>query len=499
MAASDYEFDTDQWWASYLAEKLGDDFERLEELKSCRDGTRQMPEFATGQSMVNYPHLLRISRLTFGDQIVGALSSRNRPLGFRTASADDQTGDPIAAAIWKRSHMGTQFSTLNTTKNTYGRGYITVIEPDTDGEGQYPMFVVTTPWQTAVYVDPMRPWMVQAAITVGYNPLTDMDTIMLMRPGGGGEQKAYYREYTRLADGRSSIPLDGQKWVPDLADFDEGPVKRYRNITQVPVSEFSTEDGFGIFEKHIDTLDRINHTILQRVVITVMQAFRQRAIDGDFDEVYPEDHERAGEKIDWQELFKAGPDALWFLPKDAKMWESAMADIRPIIAAVESDLKHLAAATSTPLYVLSPEAANGSAQGASLARETHTLKAEALRQRDADSLSRALAIAFEAMGDDARAVEESITVIWENTAMVSLAERALAAKDAKQAGASQQMVNEKYMGLTPEEMERERLALDDESFSQGIAQAAPPRPTGSQARPTPAPVTPPPAEADEAL
>lgn len=486
MAASDYELDSDEWWASYLCEGMGREFPNLNTLRGYRDGSNVLPEYATGQSLVNYSNLLLLSRLNFAEQIVSAMSSRERPFGFRTASEDDKHGDTVASGIWRRSHMATQFSTLLGMKNTYGKAYLTVIENEADGDDLLPFMSVTSPWQTAVYTDPLRPWIVLAAVTVGFNPVTNLDTILLMRPAtGGGEGKAYYVEYTRETEGQSLIPNDGTEWFPDLAEFTANGKKQYRNLTRVPVVPFTTDDGYGIFEKHIATLDRINHTILQRVVITVMQAFRQRAIDGDFDETYPEGHERAGEAIDWQELFKAGPDALWFLPPGAKMWESAMADIRPIIDAINSDLKHLAAATSTPLYVLSPEAANGSAQGASLARETHALKAEALRARDADSLARALSLAFEAMADEARMVEESISVMWEHTDLVDLASQALAAKDAKAAGASQQMVNERYFAMNPDELEREALARDDEAMSAGLAAtpapAAPATPTGSAA------------------
>lgn len=487
MAASDFELDTDEWWASYLCEGMGKDFFRLSTLRGYRDGTNVLPEYATGQSLTNYSNLLLLSRLNFAEQIVSAMSSRERPFGFRTASEDDQSGDQEASKVWRGSHMATQFSTLLGAKNTYGTAFITVIENEAEGEGLYPFFSVTSPWQTAVYRDPLRPWVILAAVTIGFNPVTNMDTIVLMRPAkGGGEGKAYYKEFTREVDGQSLIPNDGSEWTPDLNEFEAGPVKSYRNLTRVPVVPFTTDDGFGIFEKHTATLDRINHTILQRVVITVMQAFRQRAIDGDFDETYPEGHERAGEPVDWQEQFKAGPDALWLLPAGAKMWESGMADIRPIIDAVNTDLKHLAAATSTPLYVLSPEAANGSAQGASLARETHALKAEALRARDADSLARALSLAFEAMADETRVAEDQITVMWEHTDLVDLASQALAAKDAKAAGASQQMVNERYFAMNPDALEREKQARDDEAMSAGLAVTPSPAQAAPVARTAPA-------------
>ena len=67
--------------------------------------------------------------------------------------------------------------------------------------------------------------------------------------------------------------------------------------------------------------------------------------------------------------------------------------------------------------------------------------------------------------------EEQISVMWEHTDLVDLASQALAAKDAKAAGASQQMVNERYFAMNPDALEREKQARDDEAMSAGLASA----------------------------
>jgi hypothetical protein len=81
-------------------------------------------------------------------------------------------------------------------------------------------------------------------------------------------------------------------------------------------------NGVGEFEPHLDVLDRINHMILQRMVIATMQAFRQRAIKGDTEDMPDKDPE-TGEEIDYDDIFAADPGALWRLPKVRDMWESA--------------------------------------------------------------------------------------------------------------------------------------------------------------------------------
>src|SRR5690606_20613755 len=113
--------------------------------------------------------------------------------------------------------------------------------------------------------------------------------------------------------------------------------------------------GLGEYENHTDSIDRITEDILQRLTITAMQAFRQRAItpgDGKpLPENYPADHPTSpGEPINYDEIFKGGPAALWFLPEGAKIWESTATDINGLINAEDKDIEHLAAVTGTPLF-----------------------------------------------------------------------------------------------------------------------------------------------------
>jgi hypothetical protein len=110
----------------------------------------------------------------------------------------------------------------------------------------------------------------------------------------------------------------------------------------VPVVRFRNRDGVSEFERHIDVLDRINRSLLRGLVVMTYQAFKQRAVSGDL----PERRERRQDQL--QDLLKAGPDALWLLPPDAKIWESGQVDMNPIISFAKNDVLFLAAVTRTP-------------------------------------------------------------------------------------------------------------------------------------------------------
>jgi hypothetical protein len=138
-----------------------------------------------------------------------------------------------------------------------------------------------------------------------------------------------------------------------------------------PVVVFENEDGLAEFEPHIPLLDRINQQILQRMTIATIQAFKQRAMKG-----LPKTDPKTGELINYDDVFTADPGAIWNIPASVEIWESGQVDLGPILLAIRDDVKDLAATSGTPLYSITPDAANGSAEGASLQRETLTFKVE---------------------------------------------------------------------------------------------------------------------------
>jgi hypothetical protein len=225
-------------------------------------------------------------------------------------------------------------------------------------------------------------------------------------------------------------------------------------IPTVPVIRFRNLNGRGEFEKHMDVLDRINTMVLQRIVIAVMQAFRQRAVVGSL----PQTDEQ-GEAIDYSQLFVADAGALWELPDGVEMWESASTDLSPILDSVRHDVMHLAAVTQTPMHMLLPETVQGSAEGASLAREGLVYKVEDRMTRANIGLRNTLSLAFRLAGDEQRAALTEIDTIWAPPERLSMSERASANAQAIDVPWRTRMTE--IMGFPPEvvdRMEGERMA-----------------------------------------
>ena len=88
-----------------------------------------------------------------------------------------------------------------------------------------------------------------------------------------------------------------------------------------------------------------------------------------------------------------------------------MVDLGPIRSAVRDDVTDFAAATRTPLFYITPDAANGSAEGASLSREGLLFKVrDRIREAD-EAVEQVMSLAFAFDGDAERASLVDLEVI----------------------------------------------------------------------------------------
>lgn len=445
---------SDDWYLLTIAESMGKNFERLAILDSYDDGTFVVPVEADASTVDAYRRFAKKARLTFGATIVDQKVSRMNLRGFRTAAEDDVNGDREANRLMRLNNWRAQFRKLQRWKTLYGRSFF-VVGLDEFNE---PFLVARDPWKVGVRMNATRPWVTDAAVIIERNDELELDMLILIRPG-------YMKVYTKAAK-QTTIPQDGTRWSPGL-DWDASSAVQVSWTQQVPVIPFENPDGLGEFERHIDSLDRITEDILERLTITAMQAFRQRAIEtGDtpLPQFYPDDHPtNPGEPIDYDNMYKSGPASLWLLPKGARIWESNPVDMTSLTISEKKDLEHLAGISGTPLYAFSADV-QGSAEGAKLQRETIRSKVLDARELDDGPASRTISVLFEAYGQGDRADMSEITVMWGQIEYVSKADVAEAARAAKQAGLSQRGINEFIFEMSPEELELEAQNLRDEQF-----------------------------------
>lgn len=396
-------------------------------LRLLRDwylGRPPLPAAAAGWTS-GFGEFIEFSRMNYASLVVDPTRHRMKPLGWRTAAQGDDLGDALALQISRANDLAVAFSDCAKDSLSLGDGYMVVGGPP-PGE-RFPLVTAESPLQVITAED-VQSRRTLAGLKVTVDEWTGAHLAFLYLPGR-----------VRVAVENRPASTVGISALTDAAfgagwDWDEaasGPLPDGMG-TVVPVVRFPNRDGVGDFEPHLPTLARINNTILDRVVIGKLQAFRQRAVKN-----LPQTSDGqpaaadGSNVIDYSDVFSADPGAMWQVPEGVEFWESQVADLTGIRGAIKDDVQALAAATHTPLHLITPDAAAGSAEGASLLREEHVFKVEDRRERAQGRLAKVMALCFLAMGERERADVSQIETLWQPAERYSLTEKASAASQLK--------------------------------------------------------------------
>jgi hypothetical protein len=472
------------WWMARLSTQLTSPkrLRRLRKLDRYAHGDPELPQGADNAREA-FAAFQRKARSNFAELIVQAVRERMTLVGFRTGADDDETGDARATGVWQAADMAVVSADVHDLMLSLGEAY--AIAGPIDDDTGVPLVTAESPLQMIGVPDPARPRRLRAALKMFYDDLAEEQLAYLYLPGQVHVAALPGRRTADALD-RFKVRFNPNTWTLDPAR--SGGLGHDR----MPVVPFNSKDGEGEFENHLDLLDRINHQILQRMVIATMQAFRQRAVKG-----LPK-YDEQGVEIDYADVFVADPAAMWQLPEAAEMWESGQIDLTPILSAVKDDVVHLSAVSRTPMHMLQPEGANQSAEGASLAREGLVFKVEDRIDRVSSRWAQVVALMFTILGDTDRANLTGITPLWRPPDRPSLAERADAASKAQDIPWRTRMI--RIWGFTPGEVDRmEAERADDQLLAAQVA-AASPAPSSAAGRttapaalpaPQPAPAEPP--------
>lgn len=415
----------------------------LDTLWSYYVGDPPLPQVADEYKDV-FRDVMRKARSNYAPMSVAAMLDRMELQAISTVVDKDLNGDDLAARIMDESGFSAMFKDL--------LGYLFAM-----GES-YGMVVPGAPTPTIHAIDPRRcvgipdsrnPVRLAAALVKGYDEIAKEEVAHLFLPGQKWE-----------------LTLDGATWkrVRDVPE----EVTGLDALGGIPVVRFENAFGLGEYEPHIDLLDRINDTTLQRIVGFWYQALRQRALKGDPDDgedEYGEDYTPSADDVtaELRRSLKAGPGSLWMIPKDFEIWESQQSDFGPFINAKRDDVKEFAAVTSTPLHLITPDAANGSAEGAGLMRESATAKVRDRRARITPALKLLWRIAFSLAGESNRG--EVLQLHWGPIEFRTLAEMASASSQA-QGSLSVEKIGQKIWQMTPDEIDENiaQMALPARKF-----------------------------------
>ena len=451
LVPGDDEPDGDGLVLTRLATRLQNRIPDLCTLKTFYDGREQVPlqsvpKSATSTASAIYRRFVDICPLNLAHTIVDAVVTSQHPTGFRLV-ADKTMRSTEADDMWDKCGMDVRALNMFMDASLYGAAYAMVFS-----KGSPSYIQRLSPWTTEISDDK------DSAIVYGWSEDEQVERITLyriIRNDDGQIQKVYSRTAKHETKARTlpSDSVDDEDTVYGIANDDsqkrpqlearfdwegassDGDWAFAVKCGCLPIVKMTTPNGKGQFESSLKTLKSIDQQLFQRLFIQEMQAFKQRWVQGDMPEYYQKNdpavkanRAKAGDKIDYSELFEMGPAALWLLPADAKIGESSITDITPIVTAAASDIKHLAGSTGTPLSILSPDTA-GSAEGAKLTTRMLRLKVRDMNMRANDAFVLLLKMALTASGSNAS--EERFETTWEPIDLPTELEMAEAASQVK--------------------------------------------------------------------
>lgn len=440
------------WWLNRLILRLSKQQGRYNLLDAYYRGEPPLPQGAASCKQT-FQEFQRKAQLNLAALVVDSVVDRMRPVGFRTGGDPDPLGDSEAWAMWQANNLDGETPLLLRAKKTMSVAYAIVGGPSSAAGGR-PLITFEDPRQVITEQDPANRRATIAALKVWADDVAMVDRVKLYLPG-----IVHSAKRTRPV-GTSDLAFDPSAWtweddgqkLPQFAK-DVVPVVRFPNRADL------AGNCIGEFEDVIPSLDRIHLTILQRMVVGALQAFRQRAVKGDLPE-----KDEDGEDIDYDAIFEADPGAFWRLPAGVDIWESAGVDLTPLLESVKADVRYVLATTRTPLHSMFPDAVNGSAEGASLGREGLIFKTADDIVQTSDPLEQTMSLAFLFAGDTERADRRDMEVLWQPPERVSLAERYDAATKAKAAEVPWETVMRDVLGFSPQEISTMKAARLAEAF-----------------------------------
>ena len=409
---------SDEWWLKRLSSELRDRRSGkgwsaakvsnplgarpgLDLLAQWGRGEQPLPPGADADYVAAWTQFLRASRTNYAELIVSSRTERIVPLGWRTAVEEgaDTDGDQVVERLAVHTNLRSRITEAVEDMCTLRDGYL-LVGPDMQQDG---MALITreSPLETIVASDAAdRP---RAGLRLVADDWTGDHEAWLYMPATSSS--GAYQRVARRVRGR-------WEWADDRVPLPEFPLVRLPNYR-----------GVGEFELHLDALSRINDSVFTRMVLTKLQAHRQRALE----QPIPKDGDKyeVDAEIDPAD-FVSGPDALWQLPPGTKLWESSSADFSSVRLHVEDDVKALSAVSKTPVWQLLPGSQNQSATGSDRAHEGFLALVEDRRHRVDVGLSKALSMALSIMGEDKRADAAQIRTIWAPTERYGLIEKSQA-------------------------------------------------------------------------
>jgi len=469
---------TPEWRLLRLGARLAADCPRFDKLEKYWDGNPPLPH-GNNRMREAYKRLQRLARTNFGSLVAETVLERLKVIGFRAGADATEEADKKAWSWWQANGLDADSGLVHRAAVIMSRSYVIVGE-DPDDPGQ-PLVTVEDPRQVIHESAPTNRRKVVAALKTWWDETEGAQFAVLYLP----EEIRYFRTTAGIKS--DSAPADlwrASSWDVDDSEYADG-VADNPLAPDVPVTPFVNRpkisgEGLGEFEDVIDMLDRVNTVILDRLVISAMQAYRQRWAKG---------ISTTDENGNDNTSFDPGADLLWAVEDEsAQFGEFNATDLTPIIKSVESDVQHIASITRTPPSYMLAGIVNASGDALAAAEVGLVSKCGERIAEFTESWERVYRLVGRQQG---REIDTDAEVLWRDPQFRSLAELAAANVQLKAADVPWR-TRMRLLDMTPSQidrMEAER-AHDQMMMMMGQMQMQPGMGTGMPLGPAGQPLDP---------
>lgn len=335
---------TPDWWLLRLGQKLDKNAKRYNLLERYYTGDHPLPE-GNRRARELFRRMQKLARTNYCQLVVDAPRERLKVVGFSTGGTGNVQTDQAAWSVWQKNKLDANSGLVHTSALKFGIGYVIVGANQTDPAN--PIITVEDPCEVIHESDPVDWRKVRAALKTWHDEVTQLVYAVVYLP----DSINYYVSSKSVTDATTSV-RSLAKWSPSWWSIDptiNDGLPAQNILQEVPVVPFVNRPnlkgvGTGEFEGVIDIQDRINNVVLDRLVISKMQAYRQRWAKG----VSVTD-----ENGNPTQPFVPGVDLLWVSEDEkAQFGDFQEASLAPLLAAVRDDVQDMASISKTPPHYL---------------------------------------------------------------------------------------------------------------------------------------------------
>ena len=383
-----------EWWLDRLYVELAERRKYADVMRCYYSGDHPLASL-TSKAREGFQRLLKQSRSNYVGLVVDATAERIQVDGVRIG--DSEVGDPEAWRIWQANNLDADSDLLITESVKCSRSFV-LVAPNPD-DASTPIVTGEDITQAIVAYEPGGRRRRAAGLKAWADDWTGELMATVYLPGG---------VYKFKAPKPTQGVLGKPKWVAREVDGEVWPAPNPLGV--VPLVEIPNRpdllgNAMSEIEDVLDIQDRINKTLIDRMMAQEFSAFRQRWMTG-----YEIPTNEAGQPI---EPFKAAVDRLWVIEdENVQIGEFQATDISPYLRAVESDVKDMAARTRTPSQYLLGSMVNISGDALKAAESGLVSKVLQRRRPFGEAIEEVVRLYLRAAGDnrDLGAIE----VIWHN-------------------------------------------------------------------------------------